>query len=472
MGLVRIVMVEKITKEELTTLIVVCGVSFLFSSSFFGINIALPAIQKEFAISLGAIQWISIMGNVMVSSLSLCFGRLGDLRAKKKIYKIGVALYTVGSGLCALATSFPQLIVFRIFMAVGLAMAFPLTGAILVSKFSPQRRGRGLGLLASAMALGRISGPSLGGLVVDLWNWRGIFLTTCLIGLPVTLATLLLLKGGDQRRDEPFDLWGSLSLLIGYPALLIALSLGSMSGWHSFPVHLWFGLSIVGWFCFAVIEFRTEKPLIRPSFFRLPSLSVAMLCMVFTWSAFSPIYIFAPLYMQNVLNLSPLTAGLILTTPPLLIAVLSPISGRLADRRDGRLLITVGLCFILFGILLYSRSGPMTSPLWVGFALSLIGIGNGLFIPANQRVAFSSVNEADYGVVSAMLLSFGLASGTLGTTLAVALLEWKTGGKGILADPTSFAEAQQFVFSSLLPLAVVAVLISFGARSSKLVKTP
>ena len=465
-------MVEKITKEELTTLIAVCSVTFLFSSSFFGINIALPDIQKDFGSSLGAIQWISIMGNVMVSSLSLCFGRLGDLRAKKKIYKTGVALYTVGSGLCALATSFPQLVVFRIFMAVGLAMAFPLTGAILVSRFSPRRRGRGLGLLATAMALGRISGPSLGGLVVDLWNWRGIFVTTCLIGLPVTLATLLLLKGEDQRRDEPFDLWGSLSLLIGYPALLIALSLGSRSGWHSLAVYLWFGLSLVGWFSFAVIESHTEKPLIRLSFFRIPSLSVAMLCMVFTWSAFTPIYIFAPIYIQNVLNLSPLTAGLILTTPPLLIAALSPVSGWLADRRDGRFLITGGLCFILLGILFFSRSGPMSSPLWVGFALSLIGIGNGLFMPANQRAAFSSVSEADYGVVSAMLLSFGLASGTLGTTMAVALLEWKTGGKGILADPASFAEAQQFVFSILLPLSVVAALISFGAGSTKSVKTP
>jgi MFS family permease len=259
--------------------------------------------------------------------------------------------------------------------------------------------------------------------------------------------------------------------LIGYPALLIGLSLGSRSGWHSSPVYLWLGLSLVGWFSFAVIESRTEKPLIRPSFFRIPTLSVAMLCMVFTWSAFSPIYLFAPLYMQNVLNLSPLTSGLILTTPPLLIAALSPVSGWLADRGDSQLIVTGGLCFILLGILFYSRSGPMTSPLWVGFALSLIGLGNGLFIPANQRAAFSSVSEADYGVVSAMLLSFGLASGTLGTTMAVALLEWKTGGKGIFADPKGFAEAQQFVFSILLPFAVAAALISFGTRSRKSVKS-
>jgi len=457
-------MTEKFTKEELVSLFVASIVTYLFAFSFFSFHIALPAIQKEFGNSLAAVQWISIIGTVMVSSLSLCFGRLGDLGARTKLYRLGVALYAVGSGLCVLAASFPQLIVFRVVMTLGLAMAFPLSGAILVSRFSPGRRGRGLGLLASAMAVGRISGPTLGGLILALWSWRGIFMASSLLGVTAFIAVSTLLKGEDKRSDEAFDLWGSLSLLIGYPALLIGLSLGPSTGWQSFHVLFWFSLSIAGWVSFFVIEFRAEKPLIRPSFFKIPSLSVAMLCLIIISAVISPVFIFAPLYMRNVLELSPFMIGLILTIPPLFIAVLSPVSGWFADRFEGRILVTVGLCFVLLGIFFYSRSGPLTTSLWVGFVLSLIGIGNALFIPANQRVAFSSVNDVNYGVVSAMVFTFGMASGSLGTTIAVAILEGRLGESKLLVNPTNFTEAQQFTFAWLVPLAVIGLLISLAGR--------
>jgi len=289
-------------------------------------------------------------------------------------------------------------------------------------------------------------------------------MASSLLGVTAFIAVSTLLKGEDKRSDEAFDLWGSLSLLIGYPALLIGLSLGPSTGWQSFHVLFWFSLSIAGWVSFFVIEFRAEKPLIRPSFFKIPSLSVAMLCLIIISAVISPVFIFAPLYMRNVLELSPFMIGLILTIPPLFIAVLSPVSGWFADRFEGRILVTVGLCFVLLGIFFYSRSGPLTTSLWVGFVLSLIGIGNALFIPANQRVAFSSVNDVNYGVVSAMVFTFGMASGSLGTTIAVAILEGRLGESKLLVNPTNFTEAQQFTFAWLVPLAVIGLLISLAGR--------
>ena len=113
----------------------------------------------------------------------------------------------------------------------------------------------------------------------------------------------------------------------------------------------------------------------------------------------------------------------------------------------------------------------MTTYGWVGLTLVLIGIGNGLFLPANQRMAFASVSEGDYGVVSAMLFSFGQAAGSLGTAVAVAILEGRLGDKEMLSDPMRFAEAQQFTFSWLVPLAALGLLLSFGGRSKPLVQS-
>ena len=165
-----------------------------------------------------------------------------------------------------------------------------------------------------------------------------------------------------------------------------------------------------------------------------------------------------PLYMQNVLEFSPLTIGLIATTLPLLTAVTSPISGRLADRMDARVIAAIGLIFTLLGIFIYSRLGIASSYLWVVFAFALIGAGTGFFVPANQRAAFSTVSGEHYGILSAMMSSFGPAAGTIGIAMAVVLLE-ETMTEKIIRDPLAFTNAQQFAFSSLLPLAAIAILI-------------
>jgi EmrB/QacA subfamily drug resistance transporter len=464
-------MTEKLAKEELTTLFVVCIATFLFSFSFFSIHIALPAIQSQFGISLAAVQWVSIIGNVLSCSLSLCLGRLGDRFGRNSLYKSGVALYAVGSGLCALAGSFPQLIVFRILMTTGLAMAFPLTGAILVSRFPSGRRGRALGILGTAMAVGRISGPTLGGMILALSSWRGIFLASSIIGAGASVAAWTLLSGKDQRRKESFDIWGSLAFFICYPALLIALSLSSSWGWWSFPVFFFLIISVLGWTSFLVIEFRFENPLVRPALFRNRSMTVALVYMIIAWTVFSPIFILAPMYLRNVLTLPPLTIGLILTLPPLFFAVLSPLSGWIADKTGGRSVVTVGLGLILVGIYCYSQWGPLSTYGWIALTLILIGSGSGLFQPANQRMAFSSVSERDYGVVSAMLFSFGQAAGSLGTAVAVAIIEGRLGTKEIFSDPTRFAEAQQFTFHWFLPLAALGLLLSFAARSKPVMQS-
>ena len=456
--------VESLTREQLKVLTVVCLASFLFFNSYGSINVALPVIQSEFGSSLAAIQWIGFIGLVTVSSLSLCFGRVGDLLGRRRLYTTGVTMYALGSGLAALAVSFPQLLSFRIVMTLGLTMAFPMSAAILVSTFPAQRRGQALGLLAAAVAIGRAAGPAVGGALLFFWGWRAIFLANLLIGLAVSFAVFSVLKGKEERISAPFDFWGALTLIIGYPSLLIALSLGAKSGWTSSYIPMWIILSALGLFSFALIEIRAKSPLIHPSFFRSLPLSASMLSLALNSAVHYPIFIFGPIYMQNVLGFSPLMVGLVATTLPLLTAITSPVSGRLADRMDARSIATVGSLLTLLVILIYSRLGVDSNVLLIVSSFAFIGLGSGFFLPANQKAAFSTVSGEHYGMLSAMLSSFGPAAGTVGTTIAVALLGGTMTG-AVVHDPEAFANAQQFAFSSLLPFGVIAILMCLVGRS-------
>lgn len=453
-------------KEELRVLVIVCLGSFFHIQSIGSINVSLAAIQKEFGVSLAAVQWIGLMGSIMLSSLSLCFGRAGDLIGRKKIFNIGLTLYTLGAGLAAFSASFPHLLGFRCLMAIGLAMAAPMAGAIIATTYSHESRGQALGLLASSIALGRVTGPTIGGFILHLWSWRAVFLANSLFGVGTCVALFWGLRGKEERRTGSFDFCGALFLMIGFPSVLVALSLGPHSGWDSPAIILWLGLATAGLVSYVWRELRARTPLMNLSYFRTVPLLTAMLSLVMGALVYYPVSIFGPLYMQNVLKVSPLTVGLVMATLPLCTVLSSLLSGHLADRFYPRWVATLGLCLIVAGVFFYARLGVDSTFVWIVFVLSLLGAGIGLFIPANEKEAFSTVPSQDYGMLSAMLTSFGTGSGALGTTLAVALAEASKKTRGV-GDAVDFAYDQQFAFSSLLPLAVIAVLVTLAGRNKK-----
>ena len=250
-------------KEERTILVVICLGTFFHIQSIGSINVSLSAIQRDFAVSLAAVQWIGLMGAITLSSFSLCFGRAGDLLGRKKFFATGLSLYSVGAGLAALAQSFPHLLASRALMALGLAMAAPLAAAIIASVYPHENRGRALGLLASAIALGRTTGPTIGGSILHLWGWRGVFLANFLFGIP-TCATLFWVLGTKEtRRRGAFDFLGVLFLAVGFPSLLVALSLGPKAGWGSAQVLFWFGAAAAGMASFVWRELRAKAPLMN-----------------------------------------------------------------------------------------------------------------------------------------------------------------------------------------------------------------
>jgi MFS family permease len=375
--------------------------------------------------------------------------RGGSIRSK-----IGVTLYALGAGLGAISTSFIQLLAARAVMAVGLAMALPMSTAILATSFPPERRGRVLGLFASASAVGRMTGPAIGGLLLQFGGWTWIFWMNCIVGFVVTAAVLKIFRGPGERRRETFDLWGAIALLIGYPSLLIGLTFGANLGW------VWAtGLASFFW-----IELHTTKPLVDIKMFTRPMLAGALGAVVLSHTISNPIALVAPLYLQNVLGASAMTSGVPLAGLPLSTAIASPLGGRLADRIEAAKVAVFGLALMVGGIAAYSRLAVDSGIMLVAAVLALLGAGIGLFTPANQKVAFAAVAQEDYGVLAAMLSSFGTAAGTIGTTITVALMEID-GGRELWTKAALFAEAQQFAFMWLV-LAGLAVSLK-SARPVK-----
>ena len=445
--------------REVRVLSVLSAGTFLFFNSYGSINVSIPMIQAEFGSSLSAVQWIATMGLVLSSSVALCLGRAGDILGRNRLYKVGVTLYGAGSALAAAAHTFSQLVICRLVMTIGLAMANPMSTAIAATVSRPERTGWSLGILLSAAGVGRLTGPALGGFFIHLAGWRAVFLANAAIGLAVSIAVWLMLRVREQRSRESFDYPGAAALVLGYPSLLVGLSLGANSGWSSPFIPWWFLLGGAGMAAFVLRQSRARRPLIPLPLMTDVPLVLSFLTMVLFSAAYFPIFLLSPLYMRNVLEVTPLHLGLVLTTLPVVAAVCSPVSGRLADRMETGVLVAAGLVAGAVGIVVYARLQDGSSPAMVLLALALVGIGVGVFLPANQKTVFALAPREHYGVVGGLLSACGPGAGALGIGLAVSLMEGATA-----AGTTGFVAAQRVAMLWLLPLPFLALGLVVAGR--------
>ncbi len=293
-----------------------------------------------------------------------------------------------------------------------------------------------------------------------------MFLANCIFGVATCVTMFLIVKDKEERRKVSVDYLGVISLVVGFPSFLIALTAGTRQGWDASELVLWLALAAAGIVTFVWRELHAEVPLMNLRYFRSIPFVRSMLSLILATLAFYPVSIFGPIYLLNVVGTAPLTAGLAMATLPLCTTLLSPLSGRLADRFNPRWVAIIGLCIILLGVFFYARLGEDSTLIWIVFVLSILGAGIGLFVPANDKAAFSTVPSRDYGMLAAMLTAFGTGSGALGTTVAVALAEVakKTRMSG---DAAGFADDQQFAFSLLLPLAALAVLVTLLGKRER-----
>jgi EmrB/QacA subfamily drug resistance transporter len=387
------------------------------------VNTVLPVINRAFGSDVATIEWVVTIYLLVVSGLLLSFGRLGDLRGHKTVYVAGFGIFVIASMLCGLAPSPIFLVACRAFQAVGAAMLFANSPAILTKSFPPAQRGRALGLQATMTYLGLTVGPSLGGWLASQFSWRAVFYINVPIGLlALFLSVRFIPRDRSEGRAEQFDVAGAVTFMAGLVALLLGLNEGQAWGWTS-PLTLGLlAVAVVLLVSFVAIERRVASPVLDLSLFGSRQFSAATASAVLNYICVYSIIFLLPFYLIQGRNLSPAQAGLLLTAQPLVMAVAAPLSGALSDRIGPGLLATLGMLILGVGLFLLSGLTAESPYMNVAVGLAVSGLGTGIFISPNSSALMGAAPRNRQGIASGILATARNVGMVLGVGLAGAVL--------------------------------------------------
>jgi len=391
--------------------------TFMITLDSGAVRIALPQLGHVFQAGPDIVVWVLLIYLLIGTGLMLTLGWAGDAFGRKRLYTFGLVIFSMGLGLCSLAQSLIQLVMFRLVQAVGAAMTVATGNAIITASFPSQERGRALGIMGAVVGVGLLSGPALGGILLDLLGWRSIFYLRLPIGIiGVAMARALLKDQFSPKRGQKFDLLGAATLFLALTCLLLAVNRGQSLGWTS-PWVVGLGMmSVLLLFLFLFVERRVAQPVLDLRLFRRRLFSAASGSHVFLYMATTAVSFLMPFYLIQGLSLSASKAGLLLVTIPAISLVVSPLSGRLSDRLGTLLLCASGLTLVSAGLFLLSGLGANASIGDVVLRLLVLGVGMALFVPPNTSAIMGSVPSERLGTASAMVgtlrqvgMSVGLA---------------------------------------------------------------
>ncbi|MEW5718954.1 MAG: DHA2 family efflux MFS transporter permease subunit [Chloroflexota bacterium] len=367
------------------------------------VNIALPTLERELHTQFAVVQWVVLGYLLTIVTLMLSIGRLADMIGKKWLYLAGVIVFTLGSMLCGTAPRVEILIAFRALQAVGAAMMVALGAAILTEVFPATERGMVLGLSSLMVSLGSISGPTVGGLILGITTWHWIFYVNVPVGVVGMLLVARFVPVTRPPGGQKFDFAGAVTLGGSLLTLLLGLSISQKNGFAD-PVVLSLLIAFIVLIVeFVFIETRVAQPIIDLQLFRNALFSVNLVTGYMVFVASAGTVLLMPFFLQNVLQLEPKTAGLMLTTVPLAMGASAPIAGTLSDRFGTRPLTVIGLAILVGGYTLVSTLNEHAQILTYVLCFLPIGVGMGIFNSPNNSAIMGAAPRHRLGVASGLL---------------------------------------------------------------------
>ncbi len=422
------------------------------------VNMVLPIIREYFQSDVAMVEWTVVIYLLVVSSLLLSFGRIGDLRGHKSVYISGFLVFVTASMACGLASSVGLLIAGRAVQALGAAMLLANSPAILTKSFPPSQRGQVLGMQATMTYLGLTVGPSLGGWLTQSFGWRSVFYIAVPVGLLAFFLSLRFIEAEkpETSHNERFDWSGALLFAVGLAALLLGLNQGHAWGWTSLLTLVCLVGALALLAAFVWIELRVPSPMLDLSLFKQRIFSASTTSAVMNYICLFSVTFLMPFYLLQGRGFNPAHAGLLLTAQPLIMAVAAPISGALSDRIGSRLLSTSGMAILALGLFLLSKLGSDSSTGQILLSLAVAGLGTGIFISPNTSALLGSAPRQRQGIASGILASARNVGMVLGVGLAGAILTSITAHNG----DASLFEAIRTGMLAAAAIAVIGVLVS------------
>jgi EmrB/QacA subfamily drug resistance transporter len=377
------------------------------------VNVALPSIAADLDASFSDLQWTIDAYALSLAAFMLVAGSLGDLLGHRRIFGLGLSVFTISSLLCGLAPDALFLVLSRAAQGVGGAAMFAASLALLASEFRGRERGTALGIWGATAGASVAVGPLIGGALTSGISWRWVFFVNVPIGV-LTLALLVAKVAETRRRHAAPDWAGAVTFACGLFALVFALIRGNPDGWTSAKVLSAFAAAGVLLALFLAIELTRREPMLELGLFRNPTFLGASLAAVALGASLYSVLLYITLYLQDILGYSAFQAGLRFLPLTLLVLLAAPIAGRLSAHVPLRLLLGAGLTLTGIGLALMTRMDASSgwTVLLVGFVVA--GSGSGLTNPPRASAAIGSVPEEKAGVGSGVnntALQVGLAAG-------------------------------------------------------------
>ena len=383
------------------------------------VNVALPDIGRTFHAPVSGLQWTIDAYTLVLAVLLMLSGSTADRLGRRRVFQIGLALFTIGSLLCSLAPGLGWLVAFRMLQAVGGSMLNPVAMSIITNTFTkPSERARAIGVWGGVFGLSMAMGPVVGGALVDSVGWRGVFWVNIPVGIAAILFTALFVpesKAARARRPDPI---GQVLIIAMLGSLTYGIIEGPSYGWDSARILAFFAVTVIAVVAFLIYEPRREEPLIDLRFFRSLPFSGATLTAVSAMSALGGFLFLITLYLQDVRGYRPLFAGLFLLPMAAAMAVGAPLAGRMLARSGARKPLLIAGGGITAGGLLLTQLTSSSAPGYLVIAFLVFGIGMGFVNAPITNSAVSGMPRSQAGVAS------GIASTSrqVGSSVGVAVM--------------------------------------------------
>jgi EmrB/QacA subfamily drug resistance transporter len=399
-------------------LVLVCLAQFMVILDATIVNVALPSIQEDLEMSESNLQWIVNAYTLLFGGFLLLGGRAGDLVGRKRIFLVGLVVFSVASLLCALAPNETWLILSRGLQGLGAALVSPAALSIVIATFAEGReRAKAMGVWAAIAVGGGAVGLLLGGILTDALSWPWIFFVNVPVGvLTFVLSLRLVPESRDEHAHKSFDLGGAISVTAGLIALVYGIVRSAESGWGSAEVLGFLTLASVLLVAFVLIERRSVEPLVRLSIFSVRTVRGANISMFVVAAGLFAMFFFNTLYLQRVLGYSALEAGLAFLPFTAGIIIGSAISQKLVPALGAREVPVIGIALAVLGLLLFLRLTPGDTSYVVDLlpGIMLMSVGMGLVFVPVTLIATSGIPADDAGLASGLFNTSQQVGGALG----------------------------------------------------------
>jgi EmrB/QacA subfamily drug resistance transporter len=442
------------SSTERSALFVATLTSFMGPFMISSVNVALPAIQNEMGMTAVELGWVATSYLLAMAVALIPVGKIADIHGRKKIFTLGLVVYTIGSTAAAFAGNTMVFLVLRVVQGVGAAL-FVTTGmAILTSVFSPQKRGRAIGVYVSAVYVGLSVGPFIGGVMTQQFGWRSIFALMLPLGITSIVVTRAFLKGewadaDSHRLDVPGCLiYGAAIVSLVYGASILPRA----TGWILVPA------GMLGLVLFFLQQRRASDPVFEVTLFvENRTFTFSSLAALLNYSATFAVTFMMSLYLQYIKGMTPQVAGSILMAQPVVMAFFSPLAGRLSDRIQPRLLATAGMSITTVGMVVFTLLKAHSPIFSIVGNLVLLGFGFALFSSPNMSAIMGAVDKKDYGLASGTVATMRLLGQMTSMAIATVVLTFMVGHRVI--EPANYG---RFMTSVQTVFIVSAVLCTIG----------